>query len=237
MDVDLIAKLLACNSEEELKLKFKKMTSKIGIEKFAYISIPNDDVSLPTIISNYPESWVKHYVESNYLEIDPVIRICRVSSIPFTWSYARDLFPKTDQLDKYWSEANDYYLKEGVSLSIPNINGFSGFGFQLHNINNTNRWLAEHEKELKVLANLFYFKINSLTELSIDIELRNSITAREIECAQWISTGLTAGKIANKMKITERTVRYHLEQLKIKLNVKTKEEVIALLSHNKIINL
>jgi DNA-binding CsgD family transcriptional regulator len=49
--------------------------------------------------------------------------------------------------------------------------------------------------------------------------------------------GHTLQQIADKMIITERTVRFHLNQLKYKLNARTKEQVIAKLIMHGLVNI
>ncbi|MGS0676371.1 LuxR family transcriptional regulator [Shewanella sp. 125m-1] len=234
MNIEIAEKLLTCRTENELKSKFKSLINEIGISKYGYFCFSSNS-SLPKIVSDYPQTWVNRYIESNYASVDPTVKISLATSIPFTWEYARELLPQTELLQQYWSEADSFNLMEGVSLSIPDSHDFTGFGFSLSNMKDSQQWLTHHYNELIVLANLFHFKLNRLNESSIESEIRSNISAREIECAQWLSSGLTAECIAKKMNISERTVRYHLGQLKAKLNLSTKEQVIALLAYRKVI--
>jgi DNA-binding CsgD family transcriptional regulator len=49
----------------------------------------------------------------------------------------------------------------------------------------------------------------------------NYITAREFECLMWLHFGKTAEEMASILKITERTVRAHINSIKDKLGCRT----------------
>jgi hypothetical protein len=40
---------------------------------FAYLAIPNRAGSGPRLISTYPSTWTKHYLQNHYERFDPVI--------------------------------------------------------------------------------------------------------------------------------------------------------------------
>ncbi|PKH06910.1 LuxR family transcriptional regulator [Moritella sp. Urea-trap-13] len=235
MDIELIEKILSCNSEEELIIQFKIIINRIGIQHFAYMHIPHCQDVETKVISDYNVNWISHYVENEYQHIDSTVALCNVATEPFTWEFSRKLIQQTAMQNNYWHEANEFHLKDGVSIAIPSSDSTTGFGFALQEGENSNIWLQIHRDTLKVLATVFYRQLNYLIESSRGTILTTDMSARELECAQWISLGLTAIQVAEKMKITERTVRFHLNQLKLKLNVKTKEQVIVMLAYHRLI--
>jgi LuxR family transcriptional activator of conjugal transfer of Ti plasmids len=237
MDVILLERLLNCRSEDKLLNNFKYLIHRAGIDKFAYFSIPNDSNLAVTVISDYPAEWLDRYISNQYTKIDPTVSIARVTDNPFTWAYSREIITNTKALNQYWGEASEFNLKNGVSFPLEDMANLTGFGFSLVDEKDSNLWLKHHKSELVVLTRLFHFKFSQLTQRTKQLDVFNNISARELECAQWLSTGLTAMKVAHKMNITERTVRYHLGQLKRKLNLQTKEEIIASLAYHKIIEI
>lgn len=54
-----------------------------------------------------------------------------------------------------------------------------------------------------------------------------SLTPREEECMMWASVGKTSWEIGVILDIKERTVVYHIENVKKKLGVKTRQQAIA----------
>lgn len=236
MDLELINKMLACSSEAELETQFNKVLNRLGIHHFGYFNIPKTDNISPKIITNYPSAWVTHWVESHYDKVDSSVALCKVTTEPFTWSFSRDVFAQNKSLQCYWDEAAQFDLKDGISIALPSNGCNTGFGYALNTNEDSELWLKSHTNTIRALSNVFHSQLNLLTDASKSIDLNAQISARELECAQWVSTGMTAVQVAEKMNITERTVRFHLEQLKFKLNVKTKEQVIVMLAYHRLIN-
>jgi DNA-binding CsgD family transcriptional regulator len=61
------------------------------------------------------------------------------------------------------------------------------------------------------------------------------LTKREIEILQLVASGKIDKEIAPALGITERTVRYHLQNLSDKLETKTRAETVAEAIRRKII--
>lgn len=59
-------------------------------------------------------------------------------------------------------------------------------------------------------------------------EKSHLITKREEECLFWLSNGLTAKEIAREMKISHRTVEYHISHVRIKTNIQRRSHLISL---------
>ncbi len=237
MDLDIVGKVLSCENERELKAEFNKILNQIGIHSFAYMEISQCENISPKIISNFSQGWLERYVECSYESIDKTVELCGVSSGPFSWENTRRIILQDDTQKTYWAEANLFNLKEGITVPIENLKKITGFGYALDKSEDSNLWLNEFQSTITILSAVFHQQLNRLTETSNSIDVLSRITARELECAQWLSAGLTAINVAKKMKITERTVRFHLNQLKYKLNVKTKEEVLTLLAFHRLIDL
>lgn len=237
MDLDIIGKVLSCNSENELKTQFHKILNKIGIHSFAYIEISPCQSIKQRIISNYPQKWLERYVERHYELVDNVIHLCKVANQPFTWEYARESLKQGTIQTQYWTEASEFNLIEGISVPIVSPKKTIGFGYSLDKTENSLLWLHEYQCEIKILSAIFHQQSVRLIDSSKSIDMISNISAREVECAQWLCIGLTAVGVADKMKISERTVRFHLQELKQKLNVRTKEEVITMLAYHHLIDI
>ncbi|MGM0499890.1 MAG: response regulator [Bacillota bacterium] len=59
-------------------------------------------------------------------------------------------------------------------------------------------------------------------------ELFRKLTERQLEVIKHLAKGLTYNEIGDKLYLSERTIKYHIEQIKIKLNVKTQSQIISL---------
>ena len=88
---------------------------------------------------------------------------------------------------------------------------------------------AEHKKtlahECRILANYFHGHILRMTghESEGDILL----SARELDCLKWTAAGKTAWEASVILGISERTVRFHLNAAREKLNCATTTQAVA----------
>lgn len=63
------------------------------------------------------------------------------------------------------------------------------------------------------------------------------LTRRQSEILLHLASGHTLGRIADKLGISDSTVNMHLSEMKKKLNVKTKEQALALAISNRWISI
>lgn len=54
-----------------------------------------------------------------------------------------------------------------------------------------------------------------------------NLTARELECLTWVSRGKTDQEIASLIAVAPRTVRFHIDNAKTKLDVETRVQAVA----------
>lgn len=59
-------------------------------------------------------------------------------------------------------------------------------------------------------------------------ELEDKLNDRQIEVLELVAQGLTYREIGQRLFLSERTIKYHMEKIKENLNLKTQEQVIAL---------
>ncbi|MBY6188464.1 LuxR family transcriptional regulator [Marinobacter hydrocarbonoclasticus] len=235
MDIEVLGKLFHCHSEDGLNIAFKTITADMGIERFCFFRISNSTGEVLKAVGDYPQDWINQYFECGYVDIDPTISVGKVTASQFTWPYVQRLFERTKALNEYWNEAASFNMSNGVSDVLFTGTNLSGLGYVLPRRESAEKWLTEHGERLRVLSTAFYQQVNQLATQSKINELMRKLTARERECAQWLAMGLTAAQAARKMKISERTVRFHLEKLKFKCDVKTKEQVIVTLAYHHVI--
>lgn len=89
---------------------------------------------LPAVTSyvngNYPEEWVRRYIESGYHQKDPIVRFHTKYALTQTWT---DVFRQFEDKDarQVVSEASDYGLRFGITgaLYVPEIDNIAMFTF------------------------------------------------------------------------------------------------------------
>lgn len=80
-------------------------------------------------------------------------------------------------------------------------------------------------REFQVLAN--YFHQHILRIYGHDAESQMIVSARELDCLKWVAAGKTAWEASVILGISERTVRFHLNAAREKLNCLTTTQAVA----------
>ena len=80
-------------------------------------------------------------------------------------------------------------------------------------------------RELRILAN--YFHGHVLRMYGHDAERDLLMTAKELDCLKWTAAGKTAWEASVILGISERTVRFHLNIAREKLNCATTTQAVA----------
>jgi DNA-binding CsgD family transcriptional regulator len=80
-------------------------------------------------------------------------------------------------------------------------------------------------RECQILASYFHGHVLRINGHDSDHELL--ISARELDCLKWTAAGKTAWEASVILGITERTVRFHLNMAREKLNCATTTQAVA----------
>ena len=176
---------------------------------------------------SYPKEWMKIYFKNNYQAIDPVLRTHFSTFRPQIWSktYKRN----SDNINlKFLSTAQDFGLFEGLTYGIfepgdstGTIISFSGCSIETSNQQVTCLKIIVpyiHQTLIRVCR-----KKTILKETGISLPL----SAKEIEVLKWVKSGKTNWDISVILKISERTVKFHVSNILGKLNASTRGHAVA----------
>jgi DNA-binding CsgD family transcriptional regulator len=89
-------------------------------------------------------------------------------------------------------------------------------------------WKAQEKtitRECQILANYFHGHVLRINGCNSEQELL--ISARELDCLKWTAAGKTAWEASVILGISERTVRFHLNVAREKLNCITTTQAVA----------
>jgi DNA-binding CsgD family transcriptional regulator len=98
-------------------------------------------------------------------------------------------------------------------------------------------WEAQEKfllRELRILANYFHSHILRIN--GCDSEADILISAKELDCLKWTAAGKTAWEASVILSISERTVRFHLNMAREKLNCATTTQAVAKAVANQLID-
>lgn len=226
---------LEAKTLDELAVLVNRAARSLGFEHFLYgawLDAPRSRgkgaEALQFVFSGYPEAWVETYRERDYLCIDPVVEHCGNKATPLVW---RDAIFDTPARRELWEEARGAGLASGVSVPFRGSFGVSGLFSFANSCGDAAavRHCAEAAEKAYLLSAYLHEALQDLIFQPEGYALgrRPCFTGREREClARW-ADGQTAEAIAGQLSLSERTVRFHLENVKGKLGVCDKGRAIA----------
>ncbi len=206
----------------------RRVTERLGFKWFAYLRLTDN---APVLISSYPRSWTKRYFELGYQDLDPVVRRVRRQHELFCWDGEGSLTIGTRQQRRFFEEAMAFGITSGVTMPIR-----GGFGriaaFTLATDDREMRpeRLVGESRDLLHLLGL-YFHTHATTRLDASglaaTGGASDLSPRERQCLAWAAQGKTVADIAVLTEIAPRTVTFHLENARRKLNAASITQCVA----------
>jgi DNA-binding CsgD family transcriptional regulator len=206
----------------------RHVKSLYGLSHVAYICL-----NLPTAQNGsiyyqgtYSDSWVRHYKSNSLAMVDPVVRGSMNSIIPIDWDVLRQRHPEGRHV---LDEAVEFGLgKKGLTFPIRGMHGELSF-FCITADASEAEWAIIRRtliRDMQVFATHFHNRILELNGHDT-FSLAPTLSPREIDCLRYVASGLTNDATGTRLKITERTVRFHLENARSKLDCLTTTQAIA----------
>ncbi|VAW82547.1 Autoinducer-binding transcriptional regulator, LuxR family [hydrothermal vent metagenome] len=237
MDLDscfeLIEAVSAAETVEALHTICADACWQSGFERFIYgARIPTSFVKPHFIfISGYPKDWRKHYAANNYMVVDPTVQYCSQNITPLVWDgdSIRDLDETSPEIRRFMGEAMDFGIRNGISFPLHSVQGdFAMLSFA----SEQNSAAADKQiQRVMPMGQLFTAYLHEAVRRVFSKEMLAissvGLTHREKECLLWAAEGKTAWEISRILKIAERTVTFHLQNVQGKLGVSNRQQAVA----------
>jgi DNA-binding CsgD family transcriptional regulator len=174
----------------------------------------------------YDPAWVKHYVENDYIRIDPVIIGCFQRFHPVDWR----------QLD-WSSRAAQAFRKASIAYGI----GTQGFSFPIRGPNGQlallttshttddaswDAFVQANQREWILIAHFMNRKALSLTAQRRP-EPVGRLSPREVEALTFLGMGHGRAQVAELLSISEHTLRAYIESARFKLGALNTTHAVA----------
>lgn len=223
-----ISRLQVANDKTSLGSAMSSFADSLGLTKFTYLGFRRPSPHPLVYVSTYPMEWVDYYQRRRYQEIDPVVAVAQSSQLPFLWSDQSLGSRASNEQRRFFGEAAEFGIKCGLTVPIHDSQaGLATVTF----ISDRNPVLFRREieahREILHLASL-YFHVHACRKLDDAADSdRPRLSPREVACLQWVARGKSMWEIGEILTISRRTVVFHIENAKRKLDAVTLPQAIA----------
>ena len=204
-------------------------TRALDLSCFAYLSPSVRKGDAPLLISNYPSAWTVQYLKNHYERFDPVIAQALEGTEPFQWGLNSTAGVLSRPQQELFEDAARFGIACGFTIPIHDGRGPIAavtFAADEHRAAVFSRRIEAHRQALQLMA--MYFHAHVRRKLAPDRIIDGvSLSPRECECLEWAAQGKTAWEIGRILGITRRTVGFHLENAKAKLDVHSIPHAVA----------
>lgn len=164
----------------------------------------------------FPKDWIRHYVDDQLSDVDPIPNFALHQTRPFLWSQITQLKKLSPAEQAFMNELTVADLGDGLAIPVfgpAGRNGYVGLGFKEGEGPPSDYCV----RQLQWAAQIAHIKY---CELVIDKELSlPDLSPREREILQWVARGKSNSSIASIVGISANTVDTHLRRIYSKFHV------------------
>jgi len=231
----LLPLIAAAEKGLDLRPVVQSITVNLGFDSFMYgisTSLRPNQETRNFVFTTLPVEWVLQYDQAAYLEIDPRFLSVLDTRLPYIWDRASER-GKNPRTDSFLDDAAAFGISSGLSFSF-----YDGRpAFVLIALNSTipvvddvrQGLIARNLPDIMMFGHFFHelFMKSVILRNIAPTSTGAPLSPRERECLNLAARGLTSDDIAEKLEISPRTVQFHFDGIRSKLNAANRGEAIA----------
>lgn len=225
--LDLIHASMACRDEDGFRRLLETMKNLLegeyGVCGVARVGAAGVDGTPQVINESYPEEWLRIYGQEKFHFEDPIIWHNLQSPGSSLWDEIYKLY--AGKISKrFVALASDFGLCHGISGGVLDRTGIS----TIFNFAGRKKSFGRRHKEIVSLLSPHFHQ--ALVRINKDTQKVTSepLSNRETEVMRWMKEGKTNWEISVILSISERTVKFHVQNIERKLNAVNKAHAIAI---------
>jgi LuxR family transcriptional regulator, quorum-sensing system regulator BjaR1 len=205
--------------------QFERVIGDLGFHGYIMAGIPGSGQSLPqtTIANGWPPEWFEIYNRENLCAVDPIPRHGLNTLNPFEWRDATYDRERDAAAQTVMTRAHDFRFDQGFCIPI-HYDDASG----AVSIAGERPYLdAETKSALHLMGVFAHGRLRALGRATSPACGRK-LSPIEAEVLRWAARGKTAWETGQILGLSERNVRWHLEEAQRKLMTKNKTATVAM---------
>lgn len=209
-----------------------RYSQKIGAKSLLVAKLNKRIRTLDWANTNMGDDWMQEYLYNNYFEVDPLVPHAGV----FTGTTAIETGTKARSNVE---SQKDYELDHGLksagynSFFCSRFSGDDAFGSAVSFSfdEKLSPEMLSSDEHLRLLAALLAISIKDSQATATNehlAEQRPQLTTRQKDVLCLLADGYQTARIAEKLKVTDATVSFHLANIRKTLRAKTREQALAI---------
>lgn len=172
---------------------------------------------------SYSNDWLYTYGRNGYANVDPVLQAVLHTFKTQVWEQTYKNATSMKQLE-FVEEARSYGLTHGITTGmLEQGRGFASFfSFAGGDAGNTARYKGLLEYLLPYLHRILIANTHTPSANRV-----KGLSQREMMVLEWMKQGKTNWEISRIIGVSERTVRFHVEGIFMKLDVGSRTQAVA----------
>ena len=211
---------------DELVQSYLKRVEDLGYDRMIFcLMSDHSHIGLSAgvgYLNNYPEDWMKYYMDKGFDKIDPVIAYSRQTIGTFTWDEMSQTLSLTKKQKKCLEYGREASLFNGVCTPIWGPHRFSGIGLATSEKKDACDIRQETLDLINAYSNHFYMVFQRIHKKAMinDNKINNVfLTDRERDVLVWVARGKSNNDVADILSISLSCVKFHLDNIYQKLCV------------------
>jgi DNA-binding CsgD family transcriptional regulator len=212
-----------CIDDEEIKKLVLDLKKIVPFDCFSYGYATANKEILHTVILDYPLDYLDRYFEKKYEQIDPVFTELMEQRKVVNWHDVDRIYDKRPEIIVN-HEAKEFGLMDGFIYGGDDPKNISTFWFAGKHIERNNRSKAVIEFAVRALT----YSLRELYEKTNKGTRQVTLSNKEIEVLSWLKEGKSSWDISVIMRISERTVNFHVNNIIAKLDAMNRTHAVAI---------
>jgi len=225
--LEIIQRSLACTDRNGLSALLAETGSLIGADHSLCMlnsmgPVPDSSRTL-VVAGTFPEAWVTLYAERQFQLVDPIVaeNFRNFSLQSWVETYRKSPPPRIFRF-----LAEDFGLKTGYTYGQRDPVGSGGSLFSFSGPN-----MQEHPRNALIQELLLPHLHRVLCQLEPPrppVVAAVPLSGRELEVLKWISAGKSSWETGMILRISERTVNFHVKNIVRKLDAVNRPQAVAM---------
>jgi DNA-binding CsgD family transcriptional regulator len=187
-------------------------------------------------VSSALRPWHLHYLEQAYADVDRTLEVNQMSTLPLFWDVHEQIKnAKNKREHRIRAESIEFGIHQGLSLPVfgPNKD-FAALALHQFAGEHCLEDYKQHQFEWLSAAHLFYHAIKTILDRNNITNKQQLLTQREQQCLTLTAKSWRVEQIAKELKISVRTVNFHIQNANKKLGTNNKYQ--AMLKYFKLLD-